>query len=110
MKSLAIFVCFFNPSNSLALNPTTKAAHIACEKLMKSLSCMVFTEIYPHPQNIKIKVLRNHPFTNQSKTQAATCFLYQQRGEVDRRRTRRIKKTGGMDIRGEAEKINKAQS
>lgn len=27
-----------------------------------------------HPQNVKIKVLRNHPFTNQSKTQAATCF------------------------------------
>lgn len=48
-KSLAIIFFFFNPSNSLALNPTTKAAHIACEKLMKSLSCMVFTEIDPPP-------------------------------------------------------------
>lgn len=37
MKSLAIIflsffiIFFYHPSNSLALNPTTKAAHIGCE-------------------------------------------------------------------------------
>ncbi len=77
---------------------------------MKSLSCMVFTEIYPHPQNIKIKVLRNHPFTNQSKTQAATCFSLSTEGGGGQKENEANKKTGGMDIRGEAEKINKAQS
>lgn len=77
---------------------------------MKSLSCMVFTEIHPHPQNVKIKVLRNHPFTNQSKTQAATCFSLSTEGG-GQKGNEANKKTRGMDLKGEAEnKKQKAQS